>query len=96
VTAVVSYNLGRRPGTYVVTLHANGLSDRAGNKLIETRFVKYPQTTNSPDPDYIAQISVNKRGGATNPVPYISAAERAAASRFSRLRGTVVRRLRRG
>jgi hypothetical protein len=86
VIETISYKFGRRPsaGNYVVTLSAAGLSDRAGNHLLETKFVKYPQTTNTPDPDYIAQIHVNRRLGSTGPQTYIPAAARFAAARFAR------------
>jgi hypothetical protein len=86
-TALVTYNLGRKPaaGKYVVTLHADGLTDRAGNPLLETHFVKFPQTSNAPDPDYIAQFNVNKRLGVGGPVVFIPASSRAAASRFGNL-----------
>jgi hypothetical protein len=84
MTAIVTYNLGRKPaaGNYVVTLRAGGLTDNAGNRLVATTFVKFPQTTNSPDPDYIAAFSVNKRLAASGPSVFIPPGERAAASRF--------------
>jgi hypothetical protein len=95
-TAIVTYNLGRKPaaGKYVVTLHASGLTDRAGNPLQETHFVKFPQTSNAPDPDYIAQFNVNKHLGAAGPVVYVPASSRAAASRFGGLlRGLKAKRI---
>jgi hypothetical protein len=79
----VTYNLRRpvRPGTYVVTLVAGGLTDLAGNGLVEHTLVKYPQTTNSPDPDYIAAITVNSRHVASAPHRYIPAHAKRARKR---------------
>ncbi len=70
---------------YVVTLHALPLIDLAGNTLVETRLVTFPQTTNSPNPDYVAQINVVS-GVASAPVQYISLAEQQAATNY--LNGT--------
>jgi hypothetical protein len=88
VTELVSFNLGAKvpAGAYVVTLNAPGLTDRAGNSLVETHFVKFPQTSNSPNPNYIAQFSVNKHLVAAGPIVYVPAGERAAARKF----GTIV------
>jgi hypothetical protein len=84
VTEIVTYDLGKRPptGTYVVTLNALGLTDRAGNILVETHFVTFPQTTNSPNPDYVAQFNVTKHLAVTGPIVYVPATERRAASGF--------------
>ncbi|MCA1686351.1 MAG: hypothetical protein LC745_10330 [Planctomycetia bacterium] len=70
-------------GGYVVTLHTAGLIDLAGNPLVETAFVTFPQTTNSPNPDYVAQINVSG-GRASGPVAYISLAEQQAAAAYVR------------
>jgi hypothetical protein len=70
--------------TYVVTLKAAGLTDLAGNILHETYFVAFPQTTNSPNPNYIAEIDVTKAGVATAPRPYVSIPEQIAAYNYAR------------
>jgi hypothetical protein len=86
LTAIVTYNLGRKPssGKYVLTLHANGLTDRAGNPLREAHFVQFPPS-NVANPDYVAQFNVNKQHVAAGPAVYIPAGARAAAGRFGRL-----------
>jgi hypothetical protein len=95
LTEIITYNSGRKlaAGTYVVTLNAPGLTDRAGNSLVETRFVTFPQTGNVPNPDYVAQFNVNKRLAVTGPFVYIPTADRVAASRFgSLIRSRKIRR----
>ena len=81
ITEVVSLALGRPANTYVLTLNANGLTDRAGNTLVETSLVTFPQTTNSPNPNYVAQFTVSG-GQASGPELYVSAAEQLAAARY--------------
>jgi hypothetical protein len=84
VTAIITYNLGAKPptGAYVVTLNSLGLTDNAGNTLVETHFVTFPQTSNVPNPNYVAQFNVNKHLVASGPIVYVPAGLRAAASRF--------------
>ncbi len=86
ITVNLSYNLGRRirSGAYVVTILANNLTDNAGNTLVERTFVAFPQTTNFPNPNYIAQISVGRNLTASGPQVYITPAERRAAELFAR------------
>ena len=75
MTEIVTYNLGKKPptGTYVVTLNSLGLTDRAGNTLVETHFVTFPQTSNSPNPNYVAQFNVKKHLVAAGPIVYVPA-----------------------
>ncbi len=81
---VLSYGHKLSAGTYVVTLNSPGLTDLAGNMLIETRLVAYPQQTNSPNPDYIAQIIVTSTGATSAPSVYISAADIKAAQAYAK------------
>ena len=76
VTVNISYNLGRRvkTGAYVVTILADSITDNAGNTLVETHFVTFPQTTNSPNPNYVAEINVGAGLTASSPEVYISPA----------------------
>ncbi|MDR3633792.1 MAG: hypothetical protein P4L84_08140, partial [Isosphaeraceae bacterium] len=85
VTVNISYALGRRvkTGAYVVTIMANYITDRAGNTLVEKTFVAFPQTTNAPNPNYIAQINVGQGLTSSAPQVYISRAERLAANQFA-------------
>ena len=85
MTEIITYNLGKKPptGTYVVTLNSPGLTDRAGNTLVETHFVTFPQTSNVPNPNYVAQFNVNKHLVASGPIVYVPPGARAAASRFA-------------
>jgi len=84
-TMIVTLSYSRRiaSGSYVLTLNAAGLTDLAGNILKETKLVTYPQSTNYPNPNYVAQIDVAPSGVAGAPHPYISLAERLAAARYS-------------
>lgn len=66
---------------YVVSLHATPLIDLAGNSLVEQNFVTFPQTGNTPNPDFVAQINV-AGGRASSPVQYISLAEQQAAAAY--------------
>lgn len=81
----ISYGLGKRArfGAFVVMIHAGGLSDLAGNMLVEPRLVTFPQTTNSPNPDYVAQIDVSRGGAASAPHPYVSLSEQIAANSYT-------------
>ena len=84
--ANLSYNLGGarfKTGGYVVTVHAAGITDLAGNSLIERHFVTFPQATNYPDPDYVAQLSVGSNGLSASPQIYVSRAEQLAAAAYS-------------
>ena len=93
---VLSYGHKLTAGTYVVTLNSPGLTDLAGNMLIETRLVAYPQQTNSPNPDYIAQIIVTSTGATSAPQVYISAADIKAAQAYAKyLQSHTVVRVRR-
>ena len=85
VSVSITYNLGRRisAGTYVVTLNALGLTDLAGNILNETHFVTFPQTTNSPNPNYVAAITVASNLTASAPIPYVSYPEQVAANNYN-------------
>jgi photosystem II stability/assembly factor-like uncharacterized protein/PKD repeat protein len=85
VTVNVSYALGRRvrPGGYVVTVMGNYITDLAGNSLVERTFVTFPQTTNAPNPNYVAQINVGRNLASSPPQVYIPLAERNAANRFA-------------
>jgi photosystem II stability/assembly factor-like uncharacterized protein len=86
LTVTLSYNLGGArfaAGGYVVMIHAKGITDLAGNMLVEKHFLTFPQTTNSPNPDYVAQIDVSKTGAASAPHQYISLAEQIAAGLYS-------------
>lgn len=93
----LSYNLGGKkfkPGGYVVTLRAAGLTDLAGNPLVEKNLVTFPQSTNFPNPNYVAQIDVSKSGAASAPHAYVSVAEQIAAGNFSAtVQGTKVIRV---
>jgi hypothetical protein len=84
VTVNVSYNLGRRarPGGYVVTVMANLITDLAGNTLVEKHFVTFPQPTNSPNPNYVAQLDVS-RTSSSSPRVFIPLAERIAARTYA-------------
>ena len=82
----LSYNLGGKKfktGGYVVTLQAGGITDLAGNPLVEKNLVTFPQATNFPNPNYVAQIDVSKSGAASAPHAYVSLAEQIAAGNFS-------------
>ena len=85
-TVNLAYSLsagrGRGSASYVIDIHALGITDLAGNTLVEKTLVAFPQVTNSPNPDYIAQISVNG-GVASAPTPYVSLAEQIAAGQYS-------------
>ncbi|WP_422926492.1 hypothetical protein [Singulisphaera sp. PoT] len=81
ITEVVSLGMGRPASTYVLTINANGLTDRAGNTLVEKTFVTFPQTTNSPNPNYVAEFTVSA-GEVSGPEQYISLQERQAAARY--------------
>lgn len=84
VTETVTFNLGgrARAGTYVLTLNGANLTDRAGNRLVEKTFVTFPQTSNSPNPNYVAAFNVNSSGQASAEQPFISLAEQRAAARY--------------
>ncbi len=94
VIETVSLALGRRlSNNYVLTLNATGIADNAGNTLVEKTFVTFPQTTNYPNPNYVAEFTVFG-GQSSGPEQYISAAERRAAARYvglSRLSTRAVR-----
>ena len=81
----LGYNLGKRPtaGGYVITIHAAGITDLAGNTLNEQTFVTFPQIGNSPNPDYVAKLVVARNGSSSTPLPYVSLAEQIAAYRYS-------------
>jgi hypothetical protein len=81
----VNYNLGSkvRTGAYVVTLKALGLTDLAGNTLVEKKLVAFPQTSNSPNPNYIAEIDVAANGSTSAPTQYVSLAEKQAAASYA-------------
>lgn len=80
-----SGNSGRSGArTYVVTLNARGLSDLAGNILVETHFVAFPQTTNSPNPNFVASFNVGPNGAVSGPFVFISQSERDAASAYAK------------
>jgi hypothetical protein len=94
VFVTVTYNLPRRvrAGAYVVTISALGLSDLAGNTLVERNLVTFPQTTNSPNPNYVAQIDVASNLSASAPHTYVPFREKMVANQFSsRIRGRSVR-----
>ena len=84
-TVDVTYALPRKvkAGVYVVTINATGVTDRAGNILVEKNLVTFPQISNSPNPNYVGEIKVARNGAASQPIQYVSAAERAAANRFA-------------
>ena len=86
LTEIITYNLGKKKkpptGTYVVTLNSLGLTDRSGNAPVETHFVTFPQISNTPNPDYVAQFNVNKHLVAAGPIVYVPAGARGAAARF--------------
>ena len=84
--ANLSYNLGGanfKTGAYVVTVHAVGITDIAGNILIERHFVTFPQATNYPNPDYVAQLTVGSSGVSSSPQIYVSRAQQLAAGAYS-------------
>ncbi len=86
VVVNLAYNLGGRnfkAGGYVVQLQANGITDLAGNPLVEKNLVTFPQSTNFPNPNYVAQIDVTKTGAASAPHQYVSVAEQIAAGNYS-------------
>ena len=87
VFATVTYNNGKalKTGNYVVTLHAAGLTDLAGNMLNEQHFVTFPQAGNSPNPDYVSQVNVSRSLVAAAPVAYVSLAEQRAAAGYTTL-----------
>ena len=82
IIATLTYAQKITTGSYVLTLQAAGLTDLAGNMLIEKRLVTFPQASNSPNPNYVAQIDV---GGnfAGAPHQYVSLAEQQAAAQYS-------------
>ena len=86
VTETVTFNLAGRAaaGTYVLTLNGANLTDRAGNRLVEKTFVTFPQTTNAPNPNYVAAFTVNSSGQSSAEQPYISLAEQRAAAAYLR------------
>jgi hypothetical protein len=86
LSVTISYNLGRKAaaGGYVVILHAAGLTDLAGNILNEHHFVTFPQASNSPNPDYVAQIDVSRSLTASAPHVYVSLAEQLAAYNYAK------------
>ncbi len=84
--ANLSYKLGGakfKPGGYVVTVNAFGITDIAGNILIERHFVTFPQATDFPNANYVAQLSVGASGVSSAPQTYVSKAQQQAASSFS-------------
>jgi hypothetical protein len=85
VEVVVTYNTSARlrPGPYVVSLNAVGLADRAGNILVEKNLVTFPQASNSPNPNYVAQIDVTRGGAASAPHFYVPLPEQIAAHNYS-------------
>ena len=87
IFVTVSYHSGKplKAGSYVVTLLSANLIDLAGNILVEHHFVTFPQASNSPNPNYVAQINVSKSDTATAPAPYVSLAEQNAANGYSNL-----------
>jgi hypothetical protein len=60
VTVAVKINGGRRlsNGQYVLTVNALGITDMAGNTLVETHFIAFPQLGNSPPGNYVAEYVV--------------------------------------
>lgn len=86
VVVTVNFGTGRalKQGGYVVSLGANGLTDLAGNVLRETNLVTFPQVSNVPNPDYVAQIDVSRNGAASAPHLYVSKAEQLAAYNYSK------------
>lgn len=86
VFITASFNLGARvrAGTYVVTLKAAGLVDKAGNTLVERSFLTFPQTTNAPNPNYVAAITVSANLSASGPQIYVPFREQVVAGQFSR------------
>ncbi len=88
----IRYNGGSANGGYVVVLNANALTDLAGNPLKESHFLTFPQTTNSPNPNYVAQINVSG-GVASAPIIYVPLAEQKAAAAAIGTRGRIVIRV---
>jgi hypothetical protein len=84
VTEHVTFNMPSRvvAGTYVLTINANGLTDNAGNVLVEKTYVTFPQTTNAPNPNYVAAFRVASNGQVAGPSVYVSKAEQMAAAKY--------------
>jgi hypothetical protein len=68
VTVVATINNGQRlgKGSYVLTIAAAGITDLAGNTLVETHFINFPQLGNSPPGNYVGMYVVV--GSALAPV----------------------------
>jgi hypothetical protein len=60
VTAVATINGGARlgKGSYVLTISFKGITDVAGNTLVETHFINFPQLGNSPPGNYVGMYVV--------------------------------------
>ena len=84
-TVIVSFNLGKRPNpaSYVLTIAANSIIDAAGNTLQEHHFVTFPQTDNSPNPNYVAEFDVNGNA-VTGPLVFIPTSSSLAAANWLR------------
>jgi hypothetical protein len=83
LVVTVHYGHALPAGAYVVTLSATGLTDLAGNMLRETKLVAFPQATNSPNPNYIAEIDVASNGVNSAPKVFVSKAEQLAAAQYA-------------
>jgi hypothetical protein len=83
-TVAVTFANGRRlaSGTYVLTVAARGLTDRAGNALDEQSLVDFPQINVRPGGDLVAVIDTNgRRSSAPRQFVPGSALDSAAAFR---------------
>ena len=82
-TVSAKFGIGRGRGSYVLRILGAGLTDRAGNALVETVFVDFPAERHAPGDPFVAQISTDGRT-ATLPQPYVPPQQTAAARSFGR------------
>jgi extracellular elastinolytic metalloproteinase len=91
-TVQARFNTRRTRGNVVLTISATGITDAAGNALVETTFVPFPGTSPAPGTPYVAQFNLNRPG---NPVLFAPPPEVEAARTFGRFLNIRAARLRR-
>jgi streptogramin lyase len=80
----VNAGFGRGPlarGTYVLTMTSSGLTDLAGNALVESTYVSFPPSSNQFGSNYVAQFSTDGRT-PTGPTQYVPPGQISGANRF--------------
>jgi hypothetical protein len=75
-----------KPGNYVITISEAGITDLAGNNLVERFFIPLPSHGYRPGQNYEAQINYNGKV-ANPPQQYFSPAELAAAAKHRKMVG---------